>query len=255
MSKSPNQHELLPWYVNETLEPGEADEFRAHLGSCASCREELELMQTIRTEAKDHGEAFFEDHPSPDRLVAMLGGELPDAEAAEVRRHLVLCADCSAEASWARGEGVVGAEASATAPHVRWGWVAAVAATILVAVFVGQRTGIDPPPSGVVRSVHVPAAERGTSGGVEITPRPGETSVLLVFDLALPESSFPVSVDFLAESGAVVRHEAGIGQDALLNRTYLHFSCDFREFPPGRYTARIQTQDSSIPDVRSFEIK
>ena len=38
---------LLPWYVNQTLEEGARERVSAHVGACASCREDLAAQQRI----------------------------------------------------------------------------------------------------------------------------------------------------------------------------------------------------------------
>ena len=39
---------LLPWYVNGTLEPGDAVLFEAHLGECDECRADLAANRALR---------------------------------------------------------------------------------------------------------------------------------------------------------------------------------------------------------------
>lgn len=39
---------LLPWYVNGTLEPGDAALFEAHLGACDECRADLAANRALR---------------------------------------------------------------------------------------------------------------------------------------------------------------------------------------------------------------
>jgi anti-sigma factor RsiW len=39
--------ELLPWYVNATLDPGEAAQVERHLTFCADCRKESERLQAV----------------------------------------------------------------------------------------------------------------------------------------------------------------------------------------------------------------
>jgi hypothetical protein len=40
--------EALPWMANATLDAGEEERLRAHLRSCARCRDELALLQAVR---------------------------------------------------------------------------------------------------------------------------------------------------------------------------------------------------------------
>lgn len=107
-------HALLPWYANGTLEPDERELFERHLASCPSCRAELVTVEKMRAEITRHGEAFFADHPAPERLGALFGvGETPleAAEEADLRHHLSVCATCSEETQWLTGAQV--AEGSA----------------------------------------------------------------------------------------------------------------------------------------------
>ena len=39
---------LLPWYVNATLEPGESEMVRAHLGDCTTCRAEVASLRGLQ---------------------------------------------------------------------------------------------------------------------------------------------------------------------------------------------------------------
>ncbi|MBV8211155.1 MAG: zf-HC2 domain-containing protein [Burkholderiaceae bacterium] len=50
--KSPHQgvQELLPWFLNGSLEADEAAGVEKHLQSCPSCREELQCLRAIRDE-------------------------------------------------------------------------------------------------------------------------------------------------------------------------------------------------------------
>jgi len=40
--------ELLPWYLNDTLEANERDDVKRHLQSCAECRDELEELKGLQ---------------------------------------------------------------------------------------------------------------------------------------------------------------------------------------------------------------
>lgn len=39
---------LLPWYVNDTLEPGEHDRVAKHVASCAACRQNVAMLAEVR---------------------------------------------------------------------------------------------------------------------------------------------------------------------------------------------------------------
>jgi anti-sigma factor RsiW len=62
--------ELLPWYVNGTLENPELDAVQAHLGECEACREEAARCRQLAVAvqaASPGGRA-----PSPERLARLL---------------------------------------------------------------------------------------------------------------------------------------------------------------------------------------
>jgi anti-sigma factor RsiW len=87
--------ELLPWYLNGTLESGELADVRQHLETCESCRAAL----------AETGQAWslFAQHIPAQDMVALAWGEPPtgiDPLAAEA--HLASCAECAAELEMAR---------------------------------------------------------------------------------------------------------------------------------------------------------
>ncbi len=45
--------ELLPWFVNETLSPEERQTVEQHLETCPQCRQEIALLQKMRTHVKE----------------------------------------------------------------------------------------------------------------------------------------------------------------------------------------------------------
>jgi len=64
--KSPHQgvQELLPWFLNGTLEDEEAASVEKHLQSCPVCREELQCLRAIREE-------YLENEPLPQAEAAL----------------------------------------------------------------------------------------------------------------------------------------------------------------------------------------
>lgn len=61
LSQSPEAHrrlhrdvwELLPWYVNQTLEPAERERVEAHLATCITCRSEVVLLRQLERHVRD----------------------------------------------------------------------------------------------------------------------------------------------------------------------------------------------------------
>lgn len=48
--------ELIPWYVNDTLDDADAGGFEAHLERCPLCRREVELNRELAVAVRDAGE-------------------------------------------------------------------------------------------------------------------------------------------------------------------------------------------------------
>ena len=92
--------ELLPWFLNGTLESGELAEVRQHLETCESCR--TALAETGQAWSVFAQETTARHIPAPD-LVALAWGELPSGiEPAAAEEHLAACAECAAELDLAR---------------------------------------------------------------------------------------------------------------------------------------------------------
>lgn len=87
--------ELLPWFLNGTLEAGERDEIRRHLETCRSCRQALR-------ETREGWEILSQHLPST-ALVALAYGESPaEIDSALAEQHLASCPQCAAELELAR---------------------------------------------------------------------------------------------------------------------------------------------------------
>jgi Putative zinc-finger len=87
--------EILPWYLNGTLEAGERAEVRRHLETCERCRAAL-------AETGQAWSVFAQHIPAPD-LVALAWGERPSGiDPALAEEHLASCAECAAELELAR---------------------------------------------------------------------------------------------------------------------------------------------------------
>ena len=242
MPSARSVHELLPWYATGTLETQEADEFRNHLDTCSSCREELASVQEIRKEIETHGEDFFREHPEPEQLVAALRGELDEKETAEIRRHLSICGACATEASWIRDEAVAESAAPQATPRKPWGWMAASAAAAAVLTALVMLPGGGDAPSGstgVVSPELVVPAERSATTGTEILLRPGQPTIRLLFEIELRGSNFPVTLEVRSEGGDLVHRSGGHERESLLGETYMSFDCSRADCPPGSYEVRV----------------
>lgn len=81
--------ELLPWYVNGTLEGEELRRLEKHLASCLVCRRELEALRGLRHGVREAAQISDEDRPGAaglDRLLDALDGEHRPAVPVSERR-------------------------------------------------------------------------------------------------------------------------------------------------------------------------
>lgn len=74
--------ESLPWYVNQTLEPNEAQVVEAHVGACAACREQLIQIHTLASTVEAQRVGRWT--PSPQHFDALMA-RLDAAEAGSER--------------------------------------------------------------------------------------------------------------------------------------------------------------------------
>lgn len=81
MSEADHHHvmELVPWYVNGTLEGPDRDAVTAHLSDCLACREEVAQCQTLAAAVQSARDPAWA--PEPDRLARLLANiELLEAK-------------------------------------------------------------------------------------------------------------------------------------------------------------------------------
>jgi anti-sigma factor RsiW len=76
--------QMLPWYVNGTLEPRARQEVRDHLQHCHACRREIELHGVVRDQMRQSAQPPPASLASLDRLMA----RIDDYETARSRRWL-----------------------------------------------------------------------------------------------------------------------------------------------------------------------
>jgi hypothetical protein len=181
--------ELLPWYVNGTLEAEESHRVERHLAGCAPCRGELALCREMAA-AIPAGESLAPaSHPARlARLMERLGEPPADGERPS------------------RAAGIAGRlrrwreSVTETAPPVRWlmaGQLAAIAVlgVALVTAFLvlggGEGSGIDPAGSG--RTFRTLTDTPESIESIESTapapvPAAGSTRIRVVFDPSLTEA-------------------------------------------------------------------
>lgn len=88
--------EILPWYVNGTLDDAQRETARAHLASCPRCRTEWEETRFALAAAQTHIHAdALLDYVSRREM-------LPAHERTLLERHLVACTACAEEEALVR---------------------------------------------------------------------------------------------------------------------------------------------------------
>ena len=241
-------HDLLPWYLNGTLEPAEREAFARHLEACGICRKEQAFLEKLQGEIERHGEDFLADHPSPETLLAVLKPSpemqaVSPERAAETRRHLELCATCAEEASWLEGEA-----GSATSSR-RWWWAAA-AAVILVLAFTLPVLFRQPvtSPAGLIRPVLVEPTLRTVEGRTEVRLPYDARSVYVYFPIDLPAEAWPATLEILDSTRRIVYRDR-IAADDLTEGRFVFRELDRAACPDGAYTAEVRGAGAGDPPV------
>lgn len=260
-------HELLPWYVNQTLDAEETLAFKRHIERCDACKEELRVLQTLKEELERHGEGFLADHPPPETLVALLApGEEPLSaeDATAVRRHLAICATCAEESSWLKGEAVASVarpDTAITAGRVQrrtWSLMAgaAVAAVALFALVLVVRTSRDQIPVEVVTPRLVDVTKRAGEGRTAIQVPPETTIIPLYLETDFDVGAFPLTLEIQGPGGRTVSRRSGITARELAGGRFLFLDLHRRYFPDGDYVARLsgEAMDSSPPTEYPFRV-
>ena len=138
---------LMPWLINRTLEPAEADEFERHLEGCAVCRDDLEQARRAA--------AVFSAHASAEAIVD-LAWERDPGDGGLARRHAETCPACAEDLALAResrrAEQEPPARAAQAWRRARWLTLpATLAAGLLIGVALPrpQPGATSPPPPSV----------------------------------------------------------------------------------------------------------
>jgi hypothetical protein len=243
-------HELLPWFATGRLSEEEVVAFRDHLPACADCREELAVIEKIRGQLELHGEAFVEEHPSAELLVAVTKGEHDDeGQAARVRRHLALCDACARESRWVAGEAqVAGASARPPVRWAAWAALAAAAAVVGALILFPPWRGAPGPAVRIASAAFIRPAERLEASTENVVRLPeGASGVGLIFEVDFSPASFPVRLELKDEHGRLLHVEDPVAREALVEGTYLFLDCDRNVCAPGSYLVEIHPRGGSEP--------
>lgn len=175
--------ELIPWFLNETLDEAERREVLEHVGACAACRRALDEARFAASAA--------DAHLSSAALVALAFGEpAPGLDPALVEEHLAACPRCAADLELARTSRALADEEVAlfsrrvaAAPEVRrtGGWRAAAIAAGLAAVVCASGWLLTQQQVGRLEAPVVatgPAPGAGGEPGAGGDPAPGDGSRL-----------------------------------------------------------------------------
>lgn len=101
--------ELLPWYVNDTLDEPERNLVREHIGVCDDCRENVELLSQVQRTVRNESPAPLVPAPRTDKLLAALDGR--DRSIARrwqwlAAASVVILVGVSSAVIWPRGDGL-----------------------------------------------------------------------------------------------------------------------------------------------------
>ena len=103
--------ELLPWYVNDTLDESERNLVSEHIGDCDDCRENVELLLRVQRTVRNESPAPLVPAPRTDELLAALDGR--DRSYALRSRwqwlaaaSVVILVGVSSALIWPRGDGL-----------------------------------------------------------------------------------------------------------------------------------------------------
>jgi len=114
--------ELLPWYVNGTLEAQDRDTVTAHLSDCPACQEEVAHCQALAAALQAAPDSVWT--PGPDRLERLLAS-IELLEASDVPR-------AGWRTRWRAGKEWLDDLFQRTPGLVRWGLAAQAALLVLV---------------------------------------------------------------------------------------------------------------------------
>jgi len=118
--------DLLGDYLEDRLDRATCAAVEAHVSGCRDCAADLAFARALRAQ----GEAARADHLAPERIVAIVTGEVPIS--AGEKAHLDACTECSREAAWVRATPPVPEVARGSARRRVVAWAAGITAVAAV---------------------------------------------------------------------------------------------------------------------------
>ncbi len=248
-------HRLLPDFLLGRISEADMARFERHLDDCDECKAEKAFLGQVQAHAELTGAGAFDDHPTPDLLVAYHAGELDDDAA--IRRHLNACTTCSTELRWITGEESVDLTESTTRGPAqpatpRW-VVPTLAAAVVVTSLLSYALFREQPSTRIVAPQLITPIER-SDGTNTILVRPGEP-VELFFAVDLPDDQFPAVVRLKNESGRIVKEWSIASRSDLTQGLYTFLSCSPSDCSPGDYFVKIDGESSTAIESIPFRIE
>jgi putative zinc finger protein len=238
-----SDHELLPWQLNGTLTPEERARFEEHLPGCSRCTAEIEFLRRLQEQIRIHGEAFFSAHPTADTIVAGALKELDGPQAAELRRHLDVCATCTTEIQIIQeGQRSIGGGSAASLLRGRgWRralpWAVVAGAVLAILIPLWQKLQPSLPRSGPISATYLEPPQR--AGGVNrVEVAQGAALFQLVIPVDRDEKGAPISLEIHDSSGKMILGRGPL-KDFYRDR-FLLVLCERSEFPDGDYTVTLR---------------
>ena len=243
-------HQILPWFMNGTLDSSERASFEFHLAECKACRDEMSVIEDLRRELRHPDWDLMAEHPSPQTLAEV---SIDGVDDAGTRRHLAVCLTCAEEVLWLKGEAACGrVPRPSRRPVSRWVVRASLAAAVTVLVVAAgifmfpRRPGHT---TGLFQVDLIPSSERSRADH-PVVRVPGEMDdVHLMFEVDLGPEQYPFSFQLLDSSSHAVLTIERLDAGALYRGAFLFVVCNRNDCPDGDYSGHVSPAGGGVADI------